>query len=1119
MEAGLGRRLQQLQRRLKEHGFTQPLDPTSVDLVAALLSSLEETKNAVHGGADAMTKDKALLIKEINDLNMELLRRREAAETQLRGARAGQRRGEQEATDLRYLNTQYAQRIRQLEKESQAKSERIDRLMEKSFTPTSDVIEREGRKVGGATRRQHMQIAGFLAAQDGPTHSRGGLEGVETEEGNGQQRVRVRGRVNFNKSEIDLLRATSERVRQLEESVTAFKEEKRELEGRLTTAQAQIKHRDEEVLRLSRLVEAGPASSVVRTSTREPATELADQVATLQNALAEQQHRVSVLVTRNDQLVREQEQAKLETTTKKEAAQARPRLTAREGETARLMGETQHLSRLLLAAEAEVRQLRGDVDVLTQDNKQLQERLRQSALAPASSDTLTALVDEKQAPQLQSRVAELSGQCAALTAHNTQLQELVRMLESTRTRLQGELASAKNTAASSSQLEAKLADALADRDNVLGLYRQALAELQRSGRQGQSTPSVPPTHSTPQPTSHELSSLRDELTETAARATSAEALVARLRSALTETERAKEESDEQAACATALQSRVLELERELTQTRATIRAYDQARDSLERDLETQTTTHTHLESELARKAAQVEDLEAALARDRSMTVRTARELEEKESEIARLQSQLDELKAGQEAVQAASRARAIENEHQREDLDTMTAEAQRLATEAEQAQRRRNELEEAVRDYVTRLKSIEARLVATEEEKEQLVTSIASLTRNTTTLDGQARAAAEQYTAARTTIRAYEVRVSELQQQLATLQSKSVQYFTEQIAQQTRMTELEEHLQRAQAQLQESEEHRREVEAQLETFQRVARSATLDHEEKEQQQAQLALENQNLRQEFQALAASEAAARIAATAHVAKVEEIEGVLAKERRRMYSLEVEYARAVQELARMHEQARHTLSGPSPLHHDSPLSASQLASGPTYEAMQDIAQHALNVTPSAMEESQENRSQRVEGIVEDGVPQVYSGRTPAQPHYSAPAQSVFAQQHALGPSQQPSALSSAAPHQTLVTSRFPTHFAPSTLANDVATRAATLRDMEVERQRAAIHARYEQQVRQDALRQARVAATSPPGAAPAATVVTAMHSAASLAQPRTLGPQLTVNGDTNHQSKAAN
>jgi centrosomal protein CEP135 len=60
-----------------------------------------------------------LIFKEVNELHMELIRRRDVADAQLKKLKAGFRKVEHENSDLRFLNTQYAHKLRVLEKESQ----------------------------------------------------------------------------------------------------------------------------------------------------------------------------------------------------------------------------------------------------------------------------------------------------------------------------------------------------------------------------------------------------------------------------------------------------------------------------------------------------------------------------------------------------------------------------------------------------------------------------------------------------------------------------------------------------------------------------------------------------------------------------------------------------------------------------------------------------------------------------------------------------------------------------------------------------------------------------------------------------------------------------------------
>lgn len=62
---------------------------------------------------------RGLHTQEVNELHMELVRRRDAAEAQLKKMKAGFRKVEHENSDLRFLNSQYAHKIRVLERESQ----------------------------------------------------------------------------------------------------------------------------------------------------------------------------------------------------------------------------------------------------------------------------------------------------------------------------------------------------------------------------------------------------------------------------------------------------------------------------------------------------------------------------------------------------------------------------------------------------------------------------------------------------------------------------------------------------------------------------------------------------------------------------------------------------------------------------------------------------------------------------------------------------------------------------------------------------------------------------------------------------------------------------------------
>ena len=104
--------------------------------------------------------DNARLIKENSEVHQQLLSVKEGFEGRIRDLKAALRRLEHENADLKFLNTQYMQRLMTQERESQAKSDKILELQEKNFQA---VIQTPGgRKKQVASRRQRMEIDSLL---------------------------------------------------------------------------------------------------------------------------------------------------------------------------------------------------------------------------------------------------------------------------------------------------------------------------------------------------------------------------------------------------------------------------------------------------------------------------------------------------------------------------------------------------------------------------------------------------------------------------------------------------------------------------------------------------------------------------------------------------------------------------------------------------------------------------------------------------------------------------------------------------------------------------------------------------------------------------------------------
>ena len=100
--------------------------------------------------------DNARLTQENLELHQKLLKVKESSENRNKDLKIALRRLEHENNDLKFLNTQYMQKLLNKEKESQAKSERILQLQEKN---SQAVIHTPGgKKKQIAFRKQRMDI-------------------------------------------------------------------------------------------------------------------------------------------------------------------------------------------------------------------------------------------------------------------------------------------------------------------------------------------------------------------------------------------------------------------------------------------------------------------------------------------------------------------------------------------------------------------------------------------------------------------------------------------------------------------------------------------------------------------------------------------------------------------------------------------------------------------------------------------------------------------------------------------------------------------------------------------------------------------------------------------------
>ncbi|KAI1238313.1 hypothetical protein IHE44_0013034 [Lamprotornis superbus] len=173
MSTNAERRFVNLRKRLDQLGYRHPLGVDSLPLVEKLFSDLVHTTESLRRAKLSSGKtekecsnydtvlepykiENARLTRENNDLHLEILKLKEQSDHRIKDLKASLRRVEHETSDLKFLNNQYIHKIKVLEKETKAKTEKIQQLQEKNLQAV--VQTPGGKKKSIPFRRQRMQI-------------------------------------------------------------------------------------------------------------------------------------------------------------------------------------------------------------------------------------------------------------------------------------------------------------------------------------------------------------------------------------------------------------------------------------------------------------------------------------------------------------------------------------------------------------------------------------------------------------------------------------------------------------------------------------------------------------------------------------------------------------------------------------------------------------------------------------------------------------------------------------------------------------------------------------------------------------------------------------------------
>ncbi|XP_071951529.1 centrosomal protein of 135 kDa-like isoform X2 [Antedon mediterranea] len=258
MSTATERKFTNLRKRLDQLGYRQALGIETLPLVEKLFNDLIHTTESLKKSKlqasqvihekgtweeqiEPYRSDNAKLVKENNDLHLQLIKVREDLDSTSKSLKSSIRKLEHENADLRFLNTQYVHKVRTVEKESKQKSDRIAQLQEKNFKAV--VQTPGGRKKNIPFRRQRMDIdSTVLPSHDTRTPS---VPAV------------------LDPYVADLLQVADAKIEDLQREVEQLRELNESYEKAIRSLRKQVDTRDQEIGRLGRQLEGGRPYDVV----------------------------------------------------------------------------------------------------------------------------------------------------------------------------------------------------------------------------------------------------------------------------------------------------------------------------------------------------------------------------------------------------------------------------------------------------------------------------------------------------------------------------------------------------------------------------------------------------------------------------------------------------------------------------------------------------------------------------------------------------------------------------------------------------------------------------------------------------------------------------------------
>ncbi|KAK7150375.1 hypothetical protein R3I93_011585 [Phoxinus phoxinus] len=258
MTTSAERKFVSLRKRLDQLGYRQPLAIESLPLVEKLFSDLVHTTESLRNAklaagktekesrnVDALLEpykaENARIVRENNELHLGLLKIREEKDRISRELKVYIRKLDHETSDLKFLNNQYVHKVRSLEKDCKAKTERILQLQEKNMQAV--VQTPGGKKRSIPFRRQRMQIDELLPPSGGPIPPSLALPD--------------------DPYIADLLQVADDRIQELQKEVAQLKLDLERAHAGIKHLNTQVEERDKEIERLNRALDGGRPNDVI----------------------------------------------------------------------------------------------------------------------------------------------------------------------------------------------------------------------------------------------------------------------------------------------------------------------------------------------------------------------------------------------------------------------------------------------------------------------------------------------------------------------------------------------------------------------------------------------------------------------------------------------------------------------------------------------------------------------------------------------------------------------------------------------------------------------------------------------------------------------------------------